>query len=350
MPQVRVIVEKLNKRSAPVIDLTDKSNIIGEVRKGFSFEAEKHSNEIGDWYKDRDNSFYWSGGLSASGTATPPPYAEQWGWAHNDFGIPALWNSTGCRGENTRVAILDSGINDKLPAFTHILSRKNFDPASGGEGVEDDTGHGTRMAGIIGGSGYPVTGVAPNTELLIAKVNTDMDDSLLQAIHWAAEQQADIISMSFECPSPVAGILEALQQCRQKGIALICAAGNGGSGGEIKNKYPASYPCCFSIGACTKTRHRLPTSNFSDYLSMLSPGEDVLTVNREGAKALARGTSIATAYTSGVVALQLSIARKRMVPATAVSIMESLVQNASHEPYMHNALEYGKGIINPVLI
>lgn len=66
MAQLKVIVNKLNKRSSIPASFSDK-NIIGIVQKGYLFEGiearENISSSIGKWYVDRDGYYYWSGGL-----------------------------------------------------------------------------------------------------------------------------------------------------------------------------------------------------------------------------------------------------------------------------------------------
>lgn len=69
MNQLIVIVKKLNKRSSVPASLSDKGNIIGTVNKGFRFEGIEFTDvpnpALGKWYVDRDNHFYWGGGLMA---------------------------------------------------------------------------------------------------------------------------------------------------------------------------------------------------------------------------------------------------------------------------------------------
>ncbi len=61
--QLRVIVNRLNKRRSPVTDFTDK-NIAGVVSRGFLFLAsEDITNILGTWYKDRDGYYYWGAGI-----------------------------------------------------------------------------------------------------------------------------------------------------------------------------------------------------------------------------------------------------------------------------------------------
>ena len=66
MSHMIVTVNKLNRRSTPIANVADKSNIIDTVTKGFSFDSiEQTTNAAGTWYKDALNNYYWAGGLMA---------------------------------------------------------------------------------------------------------------------------------------------------------------------------------------------------------------------------------------------------------------------------------------------
>ncbi|MBS1749771.1 MAG: hypothetical protein JST63_07695 [Bacteroidetes bacterium] len=65
MVQLKVIVNKLNKRRAPISDFSDKGNISGVVYKGYLLTSiDEESNALGTWYKDKGGYYYWGGGLS----------------------------------------------------------------------------------------------------------------------------------------------------------------------------------------------------------------------------------------------------------------------------------------------
>ncbi len=83
MAQLKVTVNRLNKRQAPITDFSDRENIIGTVARGYIFEGENsESNNLGQWYVDRDGYYYWGGGLTVislenSVPAFSPPQPEQ---------------------------------------------------------------------------------------------------------------------------------------------------------------------------------------------------------------------------------------------------------------------------------
>ena len=69
-----VIVNKLNRRKAPVNDTADKTNIAGTVSKGFSFDSIYQTTiASGSWHRDSAGFFYWGGGLSPATPSTVQP-------------------------------------------------------------------------------------------------------------------------------------------------------------------------------------------------------------------------------------------------------------------------------------
>lgn len=65
MAQLKVIVNKLNRRRTPITDFSEKGNVSGTVFRGFQFVSiNTEINALGTWYQDRDGNFYWGGGLA----------------------------------------------------------------------------------------------------------------------------------------------------------------------------------------------------------------------------------------------------------------------------------------------
>ncbi len=71
MAHMIVTANKLNRRSAPVSNIVDRSNVTDIVNKGFSFDSIGETfNAAGIWYQDADAHYYWGGGLMADATYT----------------------------------------------------------------------------------------------------------------------------------------------------------------------------------------------------------------------------------------------------------------------------------------
>ncbi|MCH7535853.1 MAG: S8 family serine peptidase, partial [Bacteroidetes bacterium] len=145
-------------------------------------------------------------------------------------GIIDVWRQT--KGEGVRVAILDTGIDIDHPDLKDaIVETSDFT----GDGIEDESGHGTHCAGIIGArlNSVGFVGVAPSCELLIGKVLNNNGEGALEwvaaGIDWATEKGANIISMSLGGNSSSNKLYESVHSSLASGTCIICAAGNEGS-------------------------------------------------------------------------------------------------------------------------
>ncbi|MHA1686944.1 MAG: S8 family serine peptidase [Candidatus Heimdallarchaeaceae archaeon] len=152
--------------------------------------------------------------------------------------IPILWQQ-GIFGNDTRVAILDTGIslnhpalNETLSGIPRIIAKWNFIDNS--SNVVDDNGHGTALAGIIGSNGkygYQL-GVAPNSLFLIGKILDSAGkgtiEDLIAGIDWAIENNAEVINLSVGRPvqSLSAPEIESVNYAADLGIIVCVAAGN----------------------------------------------------------------------------------------------------------------------------
>lgn len=248
-------------------------------------------------------------------------------------------------GSNTVVAVLDTGIDATHPAFVADdlrLVRRNFTAGSD----DDEDGHGTHCAGTIFGRDVDGTriGVARGVrKALIAKVigSGAGTDALLQALGWAVDQGADIISMSlgFNFPQfqddlvadgvpPLAATSIALQAYRDnvrlfdrwmdfnrakaasgRSALVVAAAGNESQRGgqpdfEIGTSSPASAQGIVSVGALAQGGGGLSVASFSNTGPQISgPGVSVLSARSGGGLVALNGTSMACPHVAGVAAL-----------------------------------------------
>lgn len=247
-------------------------------------------------------------------------------------------------GDGITVAVLDTGIHEKHPAFQGVkFVTKDFT----GEGITDIIGHGTHCAGTIFGRnvGGVRIGVAPGIKsALIGKVlsaNGGGSDMIASAIIWAVDNGADIISMSLgiNFPGYVQQLVgsglpvdlatsKALEAYRAnillfekladyvnaisaftKSTILVAAAGNEsrrekGQDYVIGVSPPAVSEGFISVGALGLENNVWSIADFSNTGPQLcGPGVDILSADLKTGLTSFSGTSMATPHVAGVAAL-----------------------------------------------
>ena len=287
---------------------------------------------------------------SSSYDPTSDPYSMQNVTAGD--GVQAWWNA-GDTGQGVDVALIDTGVSP-VPALSGAnkivngpdLSLESQDPSLQGL---DTNGHGTFMAGIIGGNdGQPggYRGVAPDSRILSVKVgaaNGAVDVSqVIAAIDWVVQHRNDngmnirVINLSYGTsslqPYTVDPLAYAVEQAWKAGIVVVAAAGNTGIGSGLAD--PAYDPWVISVGAadtmgtpsiagdqpasfsagflaCTPGNCRPPTllAPGAHMQSLRDPGSYVDQNNPDAELGdlyfRGSGTSEAAAYVTGAVALLL---------------------------------------------
>lgn len=231
-------------------------------------------------------------------------------WGLQALGIPDIWKQT--QGEGVKVAVLDTGVATKHPDLKDaIVASKDFT----GEGVEDGNAHGSHCAGIVLArqNAEGVVGVAPKAELIVGKVLTNAGsgsfDWIVNGMQWAVDSGADIISMSLGARSGTDALAKATQAVIDAGKILIVAAGNDGEGRETVN-YPGAYPNVICVGSINRKMRRSDFSSTGANLTIMAPGEKILSCYPPDEYARFSGTSMATPFIAGVAALILAKHRK----------------------------------------
>jgi len=299
-------------------------------------------------------------------------------------------------GEGVTVAVLDTGIDAAHEAFQGVeLIQQDFT----GEGNGDGHGHGTHCAGTIFGqevNGFRFS-VAPGVRrALIGKVlasdGSGSTEQICQAIQWAVEQGAHVISMSlgFDFPGLVdywvsegvptdlatSRALEAytantrlfeslamLVRARSalfQATVLVAAAGNE-SKRHIRPDYelavapPAAAEGIISVGALQTTgepHHALKVADFSNTGPNISgPGVGVTSARAGGGYVAFSGTSMATPHVAGIAALW---AEKLLVETGRLDVVEltaRLIGQATKEPLAagFDPMAVGAGLVQAPL-
>ncbi|MEJ6665705.1 MAG: S8 family serine peptidase [Euryarchaeota archaeon] len=239
-------------------------------------------------------------------------------------------------GSGVTVCIVDSGLNTEHQDLKSLKVTKWKDFVGTSSTPYDDHGHGTSMAGLLVANGW-MQGIAPNVNLLVAKAlaeNGSGDDSdVAEAIDWCASNGADIISLSL---GGAPGILpfnfgagrssaQAAEDAAESGIFVIAAAGNdGGENDDGDVATPCSETSVICVGGVKQSGTHWEGSSVGDNNGRLwplpiltprsdphkkpeivAPAQSVAVINKEGTWSLSDGTSAATVYVTGAIALLL---------------------------------------------
>jgi len=236
----------------------------------------------------------------------------------------------------------------------------NFDPrpivgdnptnlAERNYGNADVTGpgpkHGTHVSGIIGAvrdNGVGIDGIAPAVRIMAVRAVPDGDErdkDIANAIRYAADNGAQVISMSFgKAYSPQKSVVDdAVRYADSKGILMVHAAGNEGQDTGKNASFPT--PVYLSggraqnwieVGASSWRRDSLPASfsNFSQQqVDVFAPGVDIYSTVPKGYEKDS-GTSMAAPVVSGLAALIMSYYPN----LTAPDVKRIILQSASKYP------------------
>lgn len=231
-----------------------------------------------------------------------------WGGSEDAKDI-LLGNPTG---EDVKVLVIDTGID-----LDHEDLIVNLDPENYGwdffendSSPDDEFGHGTHCAGIIGAAynDLGILGVAPNVDLYAARVGTGMSFDITlaeKAIQWGINNDIDVISMSFTTGGD--WLLDDCKQAYQAGIVLVAATGNDFL---TKIRKPARYSSVIAVGAVREKEGggyiRQEFSNYGERMELVAPGVNIFSTMIDGKYAYKSGTSMACPMVAGVCALLIS--------------------------------------------
>ena len=214
------------------------------------------------------------------------------------------------------IAVIDSGVKLDHPEFAGRLVA-GYDYINRDDEADDDSGHGTHVAGIIAAgldNGEGVAGVCPNCRLMPVKVlnenNLGSWSQLAQGILFAVDHGARIINLSLGASTPSGTLASAVDYAIESGVIVIAAAGNYASDAPF---YPAALEGVIAVGATTSKDTRWAKSDFGDYVDVTAPGELIYSTyhnlnNIYHGYTYMSGTSMATPFVSGVAGLVLSVA------------------------------------------
>jgi subtilisin family serine protease len=182
--------------------------------------------------------------------------------------------------------------------------------------------HGTFVSGIIAASrdnGKGINGIAGNAEIMVLRAVPDGDEydkDIALAIHYAVDNGANIINMSFgKSFSPQKKFVdEALQYAGRKNVLVVHSAGNDAYDIDETVQYPSktfgdgtTASNYITVGATTGKLSEFLVAYFSNYgrenVDLFAPGVDIVSLYPDDKYNLASGTSFSGPVVSGVAAM-----------------------------------------------
>ncbi|KAL1867371.1 hypothetical protein Plec18167_008642 [Paecilomyces lecythidis] len=223
--------------------------------------------------------------------------------SHRDLGNTTYAYDSSA-GEGTYAYIVDTGLNAEHVEL-EVRGVLGYN-AVGGKFV-DSVGHGTHVAGTIGGKTY---GIAKKASLVSVKVFDGESSStsiILEGYDWAVN---DIISKHRAGVSVVSMSLggyyssafnDAVESAYEAGVTTVVAAGNDGLPALLYS--PASAKNAITVGAIQSDNTKAGFSNWGPSLDIFAPGVGILScwIGSDTAKNTISGTSMATPHVSGLV-------------------------------------------------
>lgn len=206
---------------------------------------------------------------------------------------------------------------------------------------QDEKGHGTHCAGIIGAAhnDIGVKGTMKNVRMMavrfLDKAGTGTVADAISAIDYAIKNGAHILSNSWAGNFYSQALYDGVEASTQAGLPFIAAAGNEQNDNDQWETYPADFALdnIISVGAMTGAGEKANFSNFGkNSVDVFAPGESILSTHIPNSYKWLSGTSMATPFVSGILGLALS-----KNPNLSVNeIKESLINSSIKNPQLEN--------------
>ncbi|WP_045464326.1 S8 family peptidase [Vibrio hyugaensis] len=207
-------------------------------------------------------------------------------------------------GTGVTAYVIDTGVNNSHVEFGG-RSVSGYDFVDNDSDSSDCNGHGTHVAGTIGGSQY---GVAKNVNIVGVRVlscsGSGSTSGVIAGVDWVAANASgpSVANMSLGGGQSVA-LDSAVQSVVQSGVSFMLAAGN--SNADACNYSPARVASGVTVGSTTSSDSRSSFSNWGSCVDVFAPGSQIKSAWYDGGYKTISGTSMATPHVAGVAALYL---------------------------------------------
>ncbi len=223
--------------------------------------------------------------------------------------------------------IIDTGLLTGHTQFTGRVGNGFRAIADDGRGTSDCNGHGTHVAGTVGGTTYGVAkGVTVHPVRVFGCGNTGSNSDIIAGIDWVAQNRVLPAVANMSLGGGVSQATDdAVNRLIAAGVVAVVAAGN--SNANACNYSPARTPNAITVGSTTSTDARSSFSNFGTCVDIFGPGSSILSagISSTSATATLSGTSMASPHVAGVAALYLA----NNPSATPAQVATALINNST---------------------
>jgi subtilisin len=230
------------------------------------------------------------------------PSTVQWGVKRTGVGD----------GRGKRVWIIDTGVDTDHPDLdVDTILSKCF--VANETSVEDNNGHGTHVAGIIGAlnNSFGVVGVAAGAKIIALKaLDNDGKGStsqLIRALNYVGQNAnpGEVVNMSLGSDTVSPALDNAVRTLADKGILFSIAAGNESRSASLSSPGRVNHPNVYTVSAIDSLGNFASFSNFgNDVVDLAAPGVRIVSTYSQGRYARLSGTSMAAPHVAGILVVE----------------------------------------------
>jgi subtilisin family serine protease len=231
----------------------------------------------------------------------------------------------GDNGAGVHAYVIDTGIRLTHSEFTGRIGG-GYDAVTAGGDADDCNGHGTHVAGILGGTTYGVAkGVTLHPVRALGCGGGSTTSTVIAGVDWVADNfiAPAVVNMSLGGGTS-SSLDNAVQGLINAGITVVVAAGNDAANACYTS--PARLSAAITVGATDSDDQRAYFSNYGSCLDLFAPGTDIKSAynSSNSSTATKSGTSMAAPHVAGAAAIYL-----QDHPSASPSDVASLLRNAA---------------------